>query len=318
MERAAKATDTRDWDTRWHFYRWISDHEVLFFRDSSLESSAAPDWNFYKRDTLTGQQTSLAALSHLAQDSFYKHSLCAISPDGKRICWTGKGITVAAIDGEHSFRLDTRETGGYAVVTWMADSSHLIAYSTQAEGAWITFGTIYDAKTQKSTQRLKVSAHTFFEAVSAHSRLLTCVWPPLQSTDITETVEIDEGAAGKETQPFRHYFVPLPQRDSTEEAVFSPQGDRVAWILTQESDPLSPAAARLHRLLPAFSLQRPPQVSLWVSRIDGSQMHEIGCVPLQTDANEGWRDVIEETAWLPDGKRLSFRHKDALYTVSAD
>ena len=60
---------------------------------------------------------------------------------------------------------------------------------------------------------------------------------------------------------------------------------------------------------------------VWVSRIDGSRMHEIGCTPLKMLEELGivdMNDVPEFIEWQPDGKRLSFLLKNTLYTVPAD
>lgn len=51
---------------------------------------------------------------------------------------------------------------------------------------------------------------------------------------------------------------------------------------------------------------------VYVSRVDGTQMQEIGSAPTPEEANQ---DV--EIKWLPGGKRLSFVYKNVLYTVSA-
>ncbi len=91
LERATRVVDTRGWDPIWHFYhfyRWIDDHEILFVRINSSGPSGATNLNFYKCDTITGEQTALTSLSRLAQASEYNPSRFAISPDGKRVAWT--------------------------------------------------------------------------------------------------------------------------------------------------------------------------------------------------------------------------------------
>ena len=72
--------------------------------------------------------------------------------------------------------------------------------------------------------------------------------------------------------------------------------------------------------------------SLWVSRIDGSGMHEIGGVnnpdpelmimsgPPDPEAPEySWGPPVPHTLrWSPDGKRIGFAYKGAIWTVPAD
>ena len=73
------------------------------------------------------------------------------------------------------------------------------------------------------------------------------------------------------------------------------------------------------------------RASLWVSRIDGSGMHEIGAMPPQmvlqnqggpSDMETGehlWGPPVPRLIrWLPDGKHVSFVYKGDLYTVSTE
>jgi len=319
LERATRVADASHWDASIP-YQWISSHEVLYSRDSA---PATGDLAFYKRDLLTGQETSLPALSRLVQNSFYKHSFFTISPNGKRLCWTGHGITVATLDGQQSFRINAKQTeNDFPSVFWMADSHRLIAYSHDSEGGWITSGTLYDVDAHGATQHLPAAPDTFGDAVAKNGRLLSVVWQFIKAIDLPQTVEIRQSEVGKETLPLRIYTFNLPHPSSREEAVFSPQGDQIVWHLSEPDAPLPPIYAWVYRLIPAFNPpQPPPKVSLWISRIDGSAMHEIGYIPLLLDPlsnSANWDEELKEVAWLPDGKRLSFRHKDGLYTVPVD
>jgi hypothetical protein len=76
------------------------------------------------------------------------------------------------------------------------------------------------------------------------------------------------------------------------------------------------SAAHCHLFcLPLCSLLLPP-ISLWTSRLDGSDMREIG----QQDAPrvDGWNTSLYDLSWTPDGKRLSFVCDGALWTLPAD
>jgi len=106
------------------------------------------------------------------------------------------------------------------------------------------------------------------------------------------------------------------------EAHFSPQGDRIVWSHIEPAHRTPPALAWIHRLVPAFDPPPPlRRASLWVCRLDGTQQHELGYVGLKPDPVEGmidWNAVFWDISWLPDGKKLSFRHKDGLYTIPVD
>jgi len=115
--------------------------------------------------------------------------------------------------------------------------------------------------------------------------------------------------------------VHLPVKAECWDAQFSPQGDRIVWPLVQEKDTPTPFLTSLRRYLPVFFPKYKPKFSLWVSRINGSQMHQIGYVPLKPNKEYGGvilDNVPERIYWLPDGKRLSFWLQDTLYTVPAD
>jgi hypothetical protein len=65
----------------------------------------------------------------------------------------------------------------------------------------------------------------------------------------------------------------------------------------------------------------PPEhvVGLWVSDLDGRNLREIGHLALHPAANSDTDGPDpEDVQWLPDGKRLSFLYKQALWIVPID
>jgi len=305
-----------------HLYRWINDHEVLFFREKSPQARNAPGWNFYKIDTLTGQETSLTALSHLAQNSFGSFSQFAISPDGKRIFWTGKGITVATLNGEQTIHLAPESTVNFFEITWTKDSNHLVAYSTIPKAPQMVQKTLFDLQTRQTTQRLTIDSEFASGVTAIDNHLLTIVRKERKSADAPEIVEVDETEGGNTPLPPHKYTVILPPNIRCGEALFSPQGNRIAWQLIEKGGTMPPVLAWLHRLVPGFNPPpSKPKVSLWVSRLDGSWMHELGYVLVPTfppSSAVPWSMIFDHLSWLPDGKQISFRHDDALYTVPTD
>ncbi len=92
-------------------------------------------------------------------------------------------------------------------------------------------------------------------------------------------------------------------------SVLSPQGDRLAWLIVRE---YTPPGQRKQRM-----------IGLWVSRLDGSGMQEIGHMDYQPNdfGHRGYepkKEVPQHLRWTPDGKRLSFQYQGALYTVPAN
>jgi len=305
-----------------HFYRWLDDHELLFFQEKSPEAPTPEGWNFYKRDTLTGQETSLTALSHLAQTSFGSFSQFAISPDGKRIFWTGKGITVATLNGEQTIHLAPETTTNFFKITWTKDSNHLVTYSTIPKAPQMVQKILFDLQARKTTQRLTIDSEFASGATAIDNHLLTIVRKERKNADAPEIVEVDEKEGGNTPMPPHKYTVILPPNIRCGETLFSPQGNRIAWQLIEKEGTMPPVLAWLHRLVPGFNPPpSKPKVSLWVSRLDGSRMHELGYVLVPRfppSSAVPWSMIFDHLSWLPDGKQISFRHDDALYTVPAD
>ena len=323
MNRATKVADTSDWDFRWTSYDWISNREVLFFRGGSPNHPIVNGWSFFKRDIAANQETYLDALSGFAYGSFGKHSQHAISPDGKRIFWTGDepSIYCCNLDGTQQFHF---KRGLFSRIAWMADSSRLVEYVMNEDADRIAHGLIHIPGNPKSQRMLKVPA-VFTTAnrnvsVSTNGQALTTTsdWEGQKAVD---SVDVCEYVVGKETEPPHIHRIHLPVKATILGERFSPRGDRIVWPLLQETDIQTPILKWLHRYIPAFNLDPGAKMSIWVSRIDGSEMHEIGIVLLKPDRTNGGvvlADAPEYIFWQPDGKRLSFYLKDTLYTVPAD
>jgi len=305
-----------------HFYRWIDDHELLFFREKSPIGRTATSWDFYKRDILTGQETSLTALSRLTQNSFTSSSQFAISPDGKRFFWTGKGITVTTPNGKQPFHLLPEANDVIFQIDWAEDSNHLVVYSSKSDDPQSIQRTLYDIQARKATQRFTVEYPFVADATAIGNRLYTIFQKAQRGTKVTETIEIDEKEEGNTPQSSHQYSVPIPRNLHFGSAKLSPRGDRIAWQFIDQGDTLPTLLVWLHRLIPAFHPPpSKPKVSLWVSRLNGSQLHELGYVLVPTlppGSAVPWSMLFDHLSWLPDGKHLSFQHDDALYTVPAD
>ena len=99
---------------------------------------------------------------------------------------------------------------------------------------------------------------------------------------------------------------------------FSPQGDRIAWVLTVSETP--PFNNVLGRLFPSSAMQNQEILGIWVSQIDGSKMHEVGHIkkPLRPFNDNTETDNLDDIEWLPDGRHLSFVYKDTLWMIEAD
>jgi hypothetical protein len=107
------------------------------------------------------------------------------------------------------------------------------------------------------------------------------------------------------------FRVQLPIAGYLHNAQFSPQNDDVAWLLFYSYT--SPVAKLMHRLINSVPVRARPMYSIWVSRLDGSHMVEVGHEDMT-----GWEDTSAYVQWLPGGKKLAFYIDGDLYTIPVD
>jgi len=151
------------------------------------------------------------------------------------------------------------------------------------------------ANSQTSVLRSGESATTFAEKITFRKSQQVSVWNLLQSA------------------PLHQWNITLP--GLVQEVAISPDGRRVAWLLSEDINAQGKKARSSHS-------------ALWISRIDGSQLNEIGFVETKLDRvklnglsaaemEHAAEAVPMEVRWSPDDKHLSFLCKGALWTVPA-
>jgi hypothetical protein len=161
--------------------------------------------------------------------------------------------------------------------------------------------------------------------ISQDSPLANHVYPPFLCTpdDHLLVAEYDKGEGpisiayiietqlGPAQTTSHRYSVKLPPNAELQEVEFAPQGDRAAWLIRQQSVP--PWSAFLHRLISSYPAKPIVVGSIWISRIDGTEMHELGH-QRGTDGGQ----AADDLHWLPDGKHLSYLYKGLVYTVPVE
>ena len=149
-----------------------------------------------------------------------------------------------------------------------------------------------------------------------------------QTTDqlldtIVDHLEIRESEVGNETRLLHKFTIQLPFTAALMDKQFSPRGDRIVLVLVQRD--YQPAIYLwLHRHFRTYVPAPTFRTSFWISRIDGSEMHEIGYLPLHfpegSDTFEAdlRSDEPAHIEWTQNGDKLSFTYHDALYTTPTD
>ena len=92
------------------------------------------------------------------------------------------------------------------------------------------------------------------------------------------------------------------------EAVLSASGDRIAWLF--DCPPESGANSFWRRVFTFLHADKDHSADVWISRADGSNLQEIGMLPL--GENE---EVPVGLRWTPSGDSLSFLYNGGLYLV---
>ena len=111
--------------------------------------------------------------------------------------------------------------------------------------------------------------------------------------------------------PARKWEIPAPPDTSSFNGSFSPTKDRILWDVVSNK-PIFPY--NLAQLLPGVWKPIPKYLERWmVSDIYGHGMHTIAEVETVDSNEDSYAPVNLE--WNPDGKHVSFLHKDGLYLI---
>jgi hypothetical protein len=309
--------------------------------------SLNPGYQALSVDAATGMQTPLTAfnktftaqtngdglalwrrygLYHLLADG-------CLSPDGRWLLWcdmimrrgAGGRYAAFALDGSRMLTWTHADNSGNSIppeagypFAWMPDSRHWIELRVGQE------------VDPKSNRLVTIPGYLVIRSVDAPGvvskkpllsaggdllgitpqRLLLTLKPRNGGEHDAEVEEYDLNA---NAALVRHFPVRAPPNGkfSYHQVALSPQGDRLAWLVPIEKTP--PGPPFLARFWAMVGNRPSTAETLWVTRLDGSEPHEVGYLPVKPDA-----PLPEDLRWLPGGSQLSFVYKGALYTVPAD
>lgn len=325
-------------------YFWLSVHQLLIL--TSKRTTANSVVGFGQRttwkvaadilDTTTGAKTHLSRLTSVLLHASVPVSAHPfdLSPDGKWLQWTTWTTTVVrrkynCIFSTHVVRIDgthyrTWTYNGGLQYSFYPDSGHLVQITTH-EPRMIVRDLLDPARDQKylsPTPRMPILVR---HAVQQ---------PVWREVDVSDQ-NVAKGHAVIETyttqdrlgklfptsirkqpgmKPFQTHSVNLPLGASAGPGETSPQQQSVLFDLSIEQT--NPPLSWLHRVLPKLKLNSTLTEGLWVSRIDGREMHEIGHVPINDDDRD-FKGYVSDPKWLSDGNQISFVYDDTLYVVPA-
>jgi hypothetical protein len=297
---------TRLADGSFRSYVWQSpDRLALLLQTDELE----------QRDMKSGARTlgSLGAAIHGSH-------VWRASPDSIRLLTFDDGpafYVVGPAEAEQK-RVEFDGWGGDSMVTrlpgvaWLPDSRRWLALSPSRSRQPLRLYSV-DAPDSAAVTLPMPTAMTNLVGVTPDLRVVqTDARPP----DATATnIAVITFGIYPNRAPVHSSSFPLPVTAQIKDLELAPAGDRLAWLLVDARR--SPLVTMLVRLLPTLGGRFPPTqgISVWVSRLDGTEMHEIGFE--QTHATGKDTNVATDLRWMPDGKHLSFLMNDALYSVPA-
>ena len=308
-------------------YQWISDTALLTAKKDRFDSTSGNFVSYRNavkiHDLQTGRNDELPGLAaqfeKTMKDADYFGQM-RISPDGKRVAWQigvseRSGICAATLQGKQIGVENGIEGEDFG---W-ADNEKLLLYdhkrhdgdvgysfdcvgvisSQHPTGVTIPFGP--EAKQDKETF-LFAQGNQFY-TITDDGRD-----PRL------DTVTFAGWNIGATVTPAGTFTVHFPAGAAWRQAALSPHGERVAWLVSRNYvSPFQRFAAKfLHR-----SITPQNQEQILVSKIDGSEMREIGTFDVPFGGAVLEENKISGLRWLPGGKQLSFEHDGGLWTVPA-
>lgn len=293
-------------------YAWSSPEKVVLL----MPTPAGENQAFVQRDTRTGQQT-LGTFEGSVQNALGWRA----SPDGQRLVYAADSASFYVVGmgeterAQRSFDVsdynsyDSQNTQKSAAV-WLPDSRRWLGWTPQQTKTPLRLFSV-DAP---------LNAAVAVTAPKGMTALLG-VTPDLLAVQVNVSTS-NTGKAALATfgiypnrAPVKSLSLSLPISAEVKEVELSQQGDRLAWLFLNSRR--SPLVTMLVRLMPSLAPKFPPTagLSLWVSRRDGTEMQEVG---FEQTALQGKNNNIPfEVRWNPDGKHLSFRMNQALYSVPA-
>lgn len=300
-----------------YYYQWQTEHRILVWKDDPNDfHPVLIDSRSGTQNDLKAFNTRLTQIRRTRGRILYAYTM-RLSPDGKWVVWMERGLRWVALslDGIHAVSSDNGPglaTGGIPELVWMPDSRHFTAL-TDYSGYTLHIYSL-DAPSHPQERQLPPFPSEWIPKVNFFLRLIGF---PSAGRALCDLIGDDEQGIpntdfynvpidGK-TADSRHYTIPIPKEvriNGIDALELSPQGDRLVWC---------------YRYLHYFNNGYSNRQEIWVSDVDGSHVHEIGFHEMtRIEGQQAMSDILIALQWTPDGKRLSFLYKDALWTVPAD
>lgn len=337
LTHAQKIVDVSD---RYRTHFWLSNSKLLLITsrkarhekplpDDEYDPDEAEKWHGYA-DLLnlhTGSSTRLVGLTRLLNIGATP-GLFTASPDGQWLKWINymtrdswPNPVVARLDGT-GFQDLGQDKFSY---TYWLDSHRWVEQENRngsggAGSLMLIVHNVLTRRTQKFRLHSPQATRLMRQRYDADRSFFATDWDTdkYEAPSAGTTGHINEYTVGEyyasakhdtadddllqpHEPPLRTFIVRLPKGTEVREALVTNEGKRVVY--------------RLHCPGKKTGAEN-GYCDLWVSRTDGSHLHELGYVP-DHEGDEGpfaWLSF----QWLPDGRHLSFVYSNALYKIAVD
>jgi len=281
---------------------WKSDDTLVIQRPTG-GYPGAPDATseFLERNVVTGTERSLVPLG-AAYARTGSQAIVKPSPDGRRVWWYKPDAGAMAGDVFYCCGIDgngfTEVGRGSMDLFWATDSARLLSVSPISEKIE-TAGVDIVRKQELSFRMYSISplaggqshvgtleGDVFFESgfVAQSGRFVSFWWGRAAGHRSELPVAEIDPVTGLQ----RTWFARPPSGRAFEEFV-DPARERLAWHVSE----FDVGGARLAE-------------SLWVSKLDGSEAHEVGRIEISPPDASASGYAISHVMWTPSGRYLSF------------
>ena len=300
------------------FYGWLSTDTFLL----ALADKDYPRGKLARRTLTTGEETTLLALTKLYNKAD-GGCIPQISPDGQWVLWWDMkihdvSIYGARLDGSGSFQVPkSNAEWDNLYLFWLSDSRHFVelALSVSPKGQKFTHALTRSVDKPNVAESVPIPESSPLQAacciagtdiaLAAGDRLIALDWSLHGFGTPDPKFTVAEVGLGSKARPDQTSIVASPPGSTLRcGAALSPRSDRIAWLVAKTKK----GGGTI--------------VSIWVSRLDGSEWREMGWQEAPDPDMEFGDHLTKFMAaapggikWLPDGKTLSFFYKGDLYTI---
>jgi len=275
-------------------YRWLSTNSIFAVREASQG-----EYQALKVDLPSGETTPFTGLDALFQGHEKRSDsvLWALSPNASWILVQVSSrfnTTYVASTLDGSQKVTRSSPIGLNQCMWMRNGQGWFELMVQTTNWAVRLHRLDSLEFKQVSVDLPASStYYWLRGVAANGSLLAFKSEPGVSSRIVDLVQIDLS-----TNPARlmRVSVALPRKASLLELFVSPDGERLGWHLVFKRSRLS--EPRLSRKFPFVDFETDSNDALWVSKIDGSQMREVGHVNPYSK--------VSTVGWTPDGQHFSF------------